>query len=798
MGNSAQGIVVVKRRARNGQDGANGKDGKDGTNGTNGKNGIGVKSANVLFAVHAYKNDSSGIADSAWKDTFSQLTLQSGYYVWSCTKTVYTEGNPTYTGKHCLGACYDFAEVTEMYVLTDSGSTIPDDGAGWSTGYTAVKGKYLWSCSRVVYTNSDIKYINKTCVGYFAKDGTNGTSFTPRGTALGHYANYAAYKADGGNGKDDDIFLVDTMADKESGMAYPCTISFDSGGNECYDKADVGDAYRIGTSLWVNNGSLWVDFGDIQGPKGDTGESALRVEISPKQIVLSVDEDGNLIIDDGGEHYLPSDYETVDLIVYKGQTNVTKKATLALSTPSGCNFSNENETNLKYSSYQTGKHTISICPLGIETTTYTVGDEKKTLPKAASFVRATVTYGSETAMVDIPLFVEFTAYNGGLKSDIYGLDASYTSLESKVTEQGTTLTEHTTQIASNSKKISLNASEVDRINGGLTASGIDITAGEITIDSGTVKVKNGSTTAALFENGKIKTDYVDAETVVADGIKAGNIDAEGATIENLNVTNVSVVGTMRSKYAVVENGGELSLVDNVNLDDGNGWFNKFSLSWTSEMIGRTIRISNYTESSASIMSPSGKYFNIDAGEYRSLHIMPYSCVILHGYGVGDTFKYWIVENRYKYTVSKTIEPIGSSPMPLLSRGYVLVYYDSSNSEWDFDINQNTPSGTITAERLGCGKYRLYLPTLWSDYLNMDTRSMWQKLFVMVTGCDTVYVGTSQDAESPCKATVKGMGWTSTLKYQAYIDIWTSDNESVNDGSFSYMIGLMDYDDAISK
>lgn len=39
-----------------------------------------------------------------------------------------------------------------------------------------------------------------------------------------------------------------------------------------HPKADEGDAYMVGTTLYVWNGSAWIDCGNIQGPKGDKGE----------------------------------------------------------------------------------------------------------------------------------------------------------------------------------------------------------------------------------------------------------------------------------------------------------------------------------------------------------------------------------------------------------------------------------------------------------------------------------------------------------------------------------------------
>ena len=43
-----------------------------------------------------------------------------------------------------------------------------------------------------------------------------------------------------------------------------------------HPKADEGDAYMAGTNLYVWNGSAWIDCGNVQGPKGDKGDTGLK------------------------------------------------------------------------------------------------------------------------------------------------------------------------------------------------------------------------------------------------------------------------------------------------------------------------------------------------------------------------------------------------------------------------------------------------------------------------------------------------------------------------------------------
>lgn len=307
----------------------------------------------------------------------------------------------------------------------------------------------------------------------------------------------------------------------------------------------------------------------------------------------------------------------------------------------------------------------------------------------------------------------------------------------------------------------------------------------------------GDEIAMFDKSGKISTNFIDAVNIVTQALRTGNIDAQNAEISNLVIT-----GSMRSKYAEVKVGNELSAVDNINVGTGNAWVNTFRLSWESKMIGRTIRISNGTASDASIAAPADKKFLIDGEELEALNIMPYSCVILHGYGQGESFIYWVVENRYLYgqniaSQGGRFEPIRTTPMPVLSRGCVMVTY--SYGSWNFDINQNTPSGQISISRIGTGLYRMWLPTQWSGYFKKNSGlPLYNQILVMLTGYGSIYYNTTDDKASPSKATVKKIGWVDSSKLQAYVDVWVSDDNTPNDGSFSYAIYLMDYDDAISK
>lgn len=253
----------------------------------------GVKSADVMFLVTTSETSLPGDADAGWTTTITGQKMTATGYVWSCTKVTYTDGTTSYTGKYCIGKCTNFATITEQYVLSASGTTKPSASAAWKESYTPVEGMYLWTRNKLSYTNgSAVSYTTAICIGYIGKNGTNGTSFTTKGKADGHYATYAKWKtAKKEMTSDANPMLIDNASDgRGSEYSSPSVLTYSGGATDCaaISKATVGDAYVIGSELWVANDSAWVSLGSIQGPagaNGDDGVNAVSVYLSPASIV---------------------------------------------------------------------------------------------------------------------------------------------------------------------------------------------------------------------------------------------------------------------------------------------------------------------------------------------------------------------------------------------------------------------------------------------------------------------------------------------------------------------------------
>lgn len=187
-----------------------------------------------------------------------------------------------------------------VYQVSASPTEIPQS---WENSITDVKQTdakpYLWSKTIVVYSDN-----NKTVtysVSYKGKDGTDGTSFTPMGQAYKYFnkaSEIPSYTSEL-NGK---IFLVD-VADIKSPYNVPEEpyvaqyVLYDGEYRLGYEHAEFGDGYNVGGHLFVANATKWVDFGEIQGDKGekgDDGKDAINIVFSPAELVFDADENGNL------------------------------------------------------------------------------------------------------------------------------------------------------------------------------------------------------------------------------------------------------------------------------------------------------------------------------------------------------------------------------------------------------------------------------------------------------------------------------------------------------------------------
>lgn len=247
----------------------------------------------------------------------------------------------------------------------------------------------------------------------------------------------------------------------------------------------------------------------------------------------------------------------------------------------------------------------------------------------------------------------------------------------------------------------------------------------------------------------------------------GNITAVGGSFRD-----VTIQGTIRSAFVLNDPsiwiGSDDSSqqdprhFDNVVCTQSGGWNENINLTWTLNNSGRRICLVNYKWGSTistgymTISAPTGKYFFED-GISKSTLKFSREVVELLGYGDSSTFFGWIVLNRRDIMTSGRYGKF----QQVLAMGIVT----GTTSSASISYNTFDGSTSVSVSRLGKGMYRVYLPYSWS--LN-------SKYLVMATG---IY---SASENTPIYPTVKAI-------YSYYFDIYTQDDASRNDGSFSFQV-----------
>lgn len=183
------------------------------------------------------------------------------------------------------------------YQVSDSPTKIPQSWEGSITKVKQTDSKpYLWTKTEVHYNVAGKDTITYS-VSYKGKDGTNGTSFTPKGMADGFFNNMSSVPTyEDGMNYDVYIVNVDDRSNPTSELPpYVCRYEYES---LVVEHAEFGDGYNANGHLYVANSNEWVDFGEIQGAKGDPGDpgkDAINIVFSPAELVFDADDNGNLI-----------------------------------------------------------------------------------------------------------------------------------------------------------------------------------------------------------------------------------------------------------------------------------------------------------------------------------------------------------------------------------------------------------------------------------------------------------------------------------------------------------------------
>lgn len=325
--------------------------------------------------------------------------------------------------------------------------------------------------------------------------GDDGTSVTINGQAEGHYANFAALKADVSSlTQQKGTILLDKSSDYSGGFTTPSTIDYVKGsdGSATWSnvkKANIGDCYILSTTKEIysnSDGTTWKNLGNIQGPKGDKGDKgetgATGAQGNPgadgakgedgvsiliaRPIVLDTDDDG-----------IVSDTSRVTaegrVMVMRGGENVTNECSdVKVSYMLNCTATASKETGY-----------IKVKLNSVNTTTLESGDK---VSMSEGYVTVAFSLGGKSYAAQVPFSVNVTKYMGSVKATAKQYQSKFEALENDLKRSNpTVLNAYTSTIKQTAKEITLGVTQSQQGRHNLLRDTALTRRGEINYSDGT-------------------------------------------------------------------------------------------------------------------------------------------------------------------------------------------------------------------------------------------------------------------------------------------------------------------------
>lgn len=325
-------------------------------------------------------------------------------------------------------------ETSVTYAISASAMTPPSEPSDWKAEVqkTTDSNPYLWSRTIVKY--SDGASTTTYSVSYNGKDGTNGTSFNPKGTATAFY-----HQADRNTFTKEGIYLVDIYITASSEQKlYVITRKAD--GSISYTFAEIGDGYNVGGHLYVAQKPGWVDFGDIKGTDGEPGkkgEDAIDIVLSPAKLTFTADANGDPLI--------TSDNNKSMLTVMRGKKDVSRGITDVVVTGMLCNaITSTVNDNCMIFIESISKQEVSV--------TTSDGTVKKYVPATSGSINISFLLDGVRYTASLPFTVDVKTVLGGVYSDNEKFYTHYeeitNGLEDKINQVQDDTNDNLTQLSS--------------------------------------------------------------------------------------------------------------------------------------------------------------------------------------------------------------------------------------------------------------------------------------------------------------------------------------------------------------
>lgn len=299
--------------------------------------------------------------------------------------------------------------------------------------------------------------------------GEDGTSVTINGQAEGHYANFAALKADVNNlTQQKGTILLDKSSDYSGGFATPSTIDYVKGSDGSVTwsnikKANIGVCYILSTTKEIysnSDGTTWKNLGNIQGPKGDKGDKgetgATGAQGNPGADGAKGEDGVSILITqpivlDTNDDGIVSDTSRVTaegrVMVMRGGENVTNECSdVKVSYMLNCTATASKETGY-----------IKVKINSVNTTTLVSGDK---VSMSEGYVTVAFSLGGKSYAAQVPFSVNVTKYMGSVKATAKQYQSKFEALENDLKGSNpTVLNAYTSTIKQTAKEITLGVTQ---------------------------------------------------------------------------------------------------------------------------------------------------------------------------------------------------------------------------------------------------------------------------------------------------------------------------------------------------
>ena len=467
-----------------------------------------------------------------------------------------------YTDLSASGEAYTTYRLFVYRSARDSGSyTLMRYTSGTYTPSDTVAANYLsasgctislflgTSSSGTLVDQETLEVVQNGANGSDGQDGQDGTSVKIAGKAHYHFETWAAaYSYTVGFTDTDVTILCDETGDLSDGTTATGTGAYvhavDEDGNYTVTLATEGDCYVVNNDaaadagdnghIWYATADVWEDLGQLAGSDGDDAEfyelrdaatysgnyaSAVTAAIG------SVASDGTITENIAYALYVVLAHVVGDTTSYVASSSATVTANVIVT---------ETTTD-----EDTGEETITSGWQDVNFTRngavyyYTGTFSGVDLSDLPASIRVTATYGGNTYYLTVPVTLATDSY--------FSVSEKFFSSVYQNSESIATLTATADTIQAT-------------VESTYSKAGLTITDDTIVLTASQTYIKDGDgNTIALFSDGKVSADLIDAESIFTAYLSAtnavlGNVTIEGSIVYAQHVLNKGTESTYLEDY----------------------------------------------------------------------------------------------------------------------------------------------------------------------------------------------------------------------------------------------------------